>query len=46
MKSQSETMADYRKYKELKPEQKIQCLFSQEDLALIETGYARLIADS
>jgi hypothetical protein len=27
---------EYKRYKELKPEQKIQCLFSQEDFMLIE----------
>ncbi len=38
--------ADYKKYKELKPELKIQCLFSAEEFAQIEQGLAKCIADS
>jgi hypothetical protein len=37
VKSQSDqSLPDYKRYKDLKPEQKILCLFSPEDFLVIE----------
>ena len=35
---------DYKRYKELKNEQKIQCLFSEEDMTQIEEEFGKYVS--
>ncbi len=44
--SPSDQGGEYKRYKELKPEQKIQCLFSPEDFQQIEQAFNRSVPDS
>ena len=39
--SSSNQSEDYKRYRELKPEQKIQCLFSEDDMRSIEEEFAK-----